>query len=329
VALRSKDLLGIQELSTNEIQLILDTAANLRNIAERPIKKVPTLRGRTVANLFYEPSTRTRISFELAAKRLSADFINVTAATSSAATGETLTDTAKAVQAMQVEFLVVRHSMAGAPHQLAREVEISVVNAGDGPHEHPTQALVDLFTILDVKGYIEGLKVAIIGDHITSPAGRSSALALIKMGAEVTLVGPSPLIPPGADSIGVYVEHSMEEGVAGADVILLSRVEINPDNELRIPSLREYARFFCLTETRLALAEPGCLVLHWGSMNRGVEIAPDVARVAEDYIAQQITDGIAVRMAVLYLLSGGDRSLSGGDRSLSGGDRSLSGGDRP
>lgn len=302
--LRSKDLLGIKELSVEEIELILTTAGSLRGVAERPIKKVPVLRGRTVANLFYEPSTRTRISFELAAKRLSADFINITAATSAAATGETLSDTARTVQAMQVEFLVVRHSMAGAPHQLARELECSVINAGDGPHEHPTQALVDLFTILDAKGYISGLKVAIIGDHITSPAARSSALALIKMGAEVTLVGPSPLTPPGAESIGVRVEHSMEEGIKDADVILLSRVEITPENEMRIPSLREYARFYCLTNRRLALAKPDSLVLHWGAMNRGVEIAPDVARVAQEYIAKQVTYGIAVRMAVLYLLSG-------------------------
>jgi aspartate carbamoyltransferase catalytic subunit len=308
VTLRSKDLLGIQSLSEGELRVILDTAANFAAVAARPVKKVPTLRGRTVANLFYEPSTRTRISFELAAKRLSADFINITAATSSAATGETLTDTAKTVEAMNVDFLVVRHSMAGAAHQLARQVECSVINAGDGPHEHPTQTLVDLFTIWEHKKRFDGLKIAIVGDHPRSPVTISNIYGLKKMGAEVTLVGPSTLIPPGIEQLGVDTATRMEEGIAEADVILLSRVEITGANRLQIPSLREYARFYCLTRRRLALAAQGVLVLHSGSMNRGVEISPEVADDAFPLMVEQVTNGIAVRMAVLYLLAGGERA---------------------
>ena len=304
MALQSKDLLGIQALSEGELRVILDTAANFQTLAARPVKKVPALRGKTVANLFYEPSTRTRLSFELAAKRLSADFINITAATSSAATGETLTDTAKTVEAMQVDFLVVRHSMAGAAHQLARQMACSVINAGDGPHEHPTQTLVDLFTIWEHEKRFEGLKVAILGDHPRSPATISNIYGLKKMGAEVTLVGPSTLIPPGVDQFRVRVATRLEDGIAGADVILLSRVEITDANRLQIPSLREYSRFYCLTPRRLALAADDALVLHSGSMNRGVEISPEVADYAFPLLVQQVTNGIAVRMAVLYLLAG-------------------------
>jgi aspartate carbamoyltransferase catalytic subunit len=303
--LKSKDLLGIQTLDEEELAVILDTAANLKTIADRPVKKVPALRGKTVANLFYEPSTRTRLSFELAAKRLSADFINISASSSSAATGETLTDTAKTVEAMQVDFLVVRHSMAGAAHQLARQVGCSVINAGDGPHEHPTQTLVDLFTIREQRGRLDGLQVVILGDHPRSPVTISNIYGLKKMGAAVTLVGPSTLIPAGIEQLGVRVVHRMEEGIAGADVILLSRVEITEDNQLAIPSLREYARFYCLTARRLALAAADALVLHSGSMNRGVEISPEVAGGAFPLMVQQVTNGIAVRMAVLYLLGGG------------------------
>jgi len=305
VAFVAKDLLGIQPLDEGDIRAILDTAANFKAVASRPIKKVPALRGKTVANLFYEPSTRTRISFELAAKRLSADFINITAATSSAATGETLTDTAKTVEAMQVDFLVVRHSMAGAAHQLARQVRCSVINAGDGPHEHPTQTLVDLFTIWEQKKRFAGIKVALLGDHPRSPVTKSNIYGLKKMGAEVTLVGPSTLIPPGIEQLGVRVANRVEDGVAGADVIFLSRVELTDENRLRIPSLREYARFFCLTKRRLALAAEDAIVLHSGSMNRGVEISPEVADAAFPLMVQQVTNGIAVRMAVLYLLAGG------------------------
>jgi aspartate carbamoyltransferase catalytic subunit len=304
MALTSKDLLAIEPLTDGELGLILDTAANFKALAARPIKKVPALRGKTVANLFYEPSTRTRLSFELAAKRLSADFINISAATSSAATGETLTDTAKTVEAMQVDFLVVRHSMAGAAHQLARQVRCSVINAGDGPHEHPTQTLVDLFTIRENKKRLAGLKVAILGDHPRSPVTMSDIYGLKKMGAEVTLIGPATLIPAGIEHFGVRVAPRMEEGLRDADVVLLSRVEITEDNALQVPSLREYARFYCLTARRLALAAPDALVLHSGSMNRGVEISPEVADAAFPLMVQQVTNGIAVRMAVLYLLAG-------------------------
>lgn len=302
--LKSKDLLGIQELDEGELRVILDNAANLKTIASRPVKKVPALRGRTVANLFYEPSTRTRISFELAARRLSADFINISAATTAAGTGETLTDTAKAVEAMQVDFLVVRHSMAGAAHQLARQVKCSVINAGDGHHEHPTQTLTDLFTVWERKKRFAGLKVAIVGDHPRVAATISNIYGFRKMGAEVTLVGPSTLIPPLIGQLGVNIAPRIEEGVADADVILLSRVELTDANRLQIPSLREYSRFFCLTAKRLALARPDCLVLHSGSMNRGVEISPEVADAAFPLVVQQVTNGIAVRMAVLYLLAG-------------------------
>jgi len=308
MGLMSKDLLGMQHLAFEEINSILTTAKSFSEIAARPIKKVPTLRGKTVANLFFEPSTRTRISFELAAGRLSADVIDIPALISSAATGETLTDLAKTIEAMNVDFIVVRHSMAGAPHQLARHVECSVVNAGDGTHEHPTQALVDIFTIKENKGYIEGLRVAIVGDILSSRSAKSNIWGLKTMGADVMLIGPRTLIPPGIERLGVEISYQMEEGLKGVDVIILSRVEINERNRALLPSLREYSRFYCLTEERLDFANKGVLVLHSGSMNRGVEIAPQVADGAYSVILEQITNGVAVNMAVLYLLAGGKRS---------------------
>jgi len=309
LAISDKDLLGIDSLSTEELHLILDTGVSFRSIAERPRKKVASLVGRTVANLFFEYSTRTRMSFELAAKRLSADFINIPALIASDSPGETisgepLTDIAKTIEAMQVDFLIIRHPMAGAPHQIARKVDCSVINAGDGRHSHPTQAIVDLFTILQLKGKLSGLKVAVLGDHILSPITKSAASALNMVGAEVTMIGPSTLIPPGFDTFGVKVTNSMDDGLKDADVVLVSRVEITPENELSIPSLREYARFFCLTENRLSQAKPDVEILHSGSMNRGVEIAPEVAEKAFPNIVRQVTDGLAIRMAVLYLLSG-------------------------
>ncbi|MCP4228530.1 MAG: aspartate carbamoyltransferase catalytic subunit [bacterium] len=309
MVLNGKDILGIDSLSREKIHLVLETGVSFRSIAERPRKKIATLVGRTVANLFFEYSTRTRMSFELAAKRLSADFINIPASIASDSPGETisgepLTDIAKTIEAMQVDFLVIRHPMAGAPQQIAKKVGCSVINAGDGRHSHPTQALADLFTILQLKGKLEGLKVAVLGDHILSPITKSAASALKLVGAEVTMIGPSTLIPPGFDTFGVEVSHSMEEGLKEADVVLVSRVEITRENELSIPSLREYARFFCLTEKRLAIAKPDVEVLHSGSMNRGIEISPEVADKAFPNIVRQVTDGLAIRMALLYLLSG-------------------------
>jgi aspartate carbamoyltransferase catalytic subunit len=306
--LKSKDLLGMQNLSFEEINLICDTAKSFVEIATRPIKKVPVLSGKTVANLFFEPSTRTRLSFELAARRLSADIVDIPAMISSAAYGETLTDLAKTIEAMTVDFIVVRHSMAGAPHQLARQIKCSVINAGDGSHEHPTQALVDLYTIKEKKGYIEGLRVAIIGDILHSRTAKSNIWGLKTMGAKVVLIGPKTLIPPGIERLGVDTSYRMEEGLKGVDVIILSRVELTEQNRALLPSLREYSRFYCLNEERLGYAQKNVLVMHSGSMNRGVEIAPEVADGAFSVIIEQVTNAVAVDMAVLYLLSGGKKS---------------------
>lgn len=307
MSLKSKDLLGMQHLTFEEINSVITSAKSFMEIATRPIKKVPVLRGKTVANLFFEPSTRTRISFELAARRLSADVINIPALISSAASGETLTDLAKTIEAMTVDFIVVRHSMAGAPHQLARQIKSSVINAGDGSHEHPTQALVDLYTTKEKKGYIEGLRVAIIGDILHSRSAKSNIWGLKTMGADVVLIGPRTLIPPGLERLGVDISFSMEEGLEGVDVIILSRVEMTEENRALLPSLREYSRFYCLTEERLACAKKDVLVMHSGSMNRGVEISPQVADGAYSVIIEQVTNGVAVNMAVLYLLAGGKK----------------------
>lgn len=304
MSLKSKDLLGMQHLTFEEINSVITSAKSFMEIATRPIKKVPVLRGKTVANLFFEPSTRTRISFELAARRLSADVINIPALISSAASGETLTDLAKTIEAMTVDFIVVRHSMAGAPHQLARQIKSSVINAGDGSHEHPTQALVDLYTTKEKKGYIEGLRVAIIGDILHSRSAKSNIWGLKTMNADVVLIGPRTLIPPGLERLGVDISFSMQEGLEGVDVIILSRVEITEENRALLPSLREYSRFYCLTEERLACAKKDVLVMHSGSMNRGVEISPQVADGAYSVIIEQVTNGVAVNMAVLYLLAG-------------------------
>jgi len=298
----------MQNLSFEEINLLCDTAKSFVEIATRPIKKVPVLRGKTVANLFFEPSTRTRLSFELAARRLSADIVDIPAMISSAAYGETLTDLAKTIEAMTVDFIVVRHSMAGAPHQLARQIKCSVINAGDGSHEHPTQALVDLYTIKEKKGYIEGLRVAIIGDILHSRTAKSNIWGLKTMGAKVVLIGPKTLIPPGIERLGVDTSYRMEEGLRGVDVIILSRVELTEQNRALLPSLREYSRFYCLNEERLGYAQKNVLVMHSGSMNRGVEIAPEVADGAFSVIIEQVTNAVAVDMAVLYLLSGGKKS---------------------
>ncbi len=303
--LKSKDLVGIDALDRDEIALILDTADSMREIAERPIKKVPALRGKTVVNLFMEPSTRTRFSFEVAEKRLSADSLNFAASTSSVTKGETLIDTARNLEAMQPDFIVLRHPYAGAPHQLAKLLAASVINAGDGAHEHPTQALLDALTIRRRRGRLEGLVVTIVGDLTHSRVVRSNILLLSRMGATVRVSGPTSLIPPGIADLGCEVYRRVEDAMAGADVVMMLRIQLERQGRMNIPTVREYYDFFALTPERLRLASKDCLVMHPGPMNRGVEIDSRVADGPQSVILDQVTNGVAVRMAVLYLLAGG------------------------
>jgi aspartate carbamoyltransferase catalytic subunit len=304
MTIRSKDLLGIKGLEPDEIGLILDTAAGFKDVLGRDIKKVPALRGRTAVNLFYEPSTRTRTSFELAAKRLSTDVINISTSTSSVVKGETLKDTAKTVQALGADFIILRHPSSGAAHFLARHLGASVVNAGDGTNEHPTQALLDLFTIQEMKGRIKGLEVAIIGDILHSRVAKSDIFALKIMGANVRLIGPPTLVPPYLKELGVSVFSDMKKGLKGADVIMMLRIQMERQGKGFFPSTFEYFRQWGLTAQRLAMAEKDAIVMHPGPMNRGVEIASNVADGSQSVIMEQVTNGLAVRMAVLYLLSG-------------------------
>jgi len=303
-SLSHKDLLSIEQLSVDDINLILDTAESLREIAARPVKKVPTLRGKTVINLFFEPSTRTRSSFELAEKRLSADILNFAASTSSVSKGETLLDTARNLEAMAPDIIVIRHQSAGAPHLLGRECRSSVVNAGDGMHEHPTQALLDALTIRTVKKRLEGLKIAIVGDISHSRVARSDVLLFHKMGLDVWVCGPPTLIPWEFDKLGATITGKMEEAIGGADVIMMLRIQHERQNEAFIPSTREYYNFYGLTRERMKLAKKDTIVMHPGPMNRGVEIDSDVADAEYSVILNQVANGIATRMAVLYLLSG-------------------------
>jgi aspartate carbamoyltransferase catalytic subunit len=303
--LRGKDLVGIDPLSSEEIQLILDTAEQMRDIAERPIKKVPALRGKTVVNLFMEPSTRTRFSFEVAEKRLSADSLNFAPSTSSVSKGETLLDTALNLEAMQPDFIILRHRHAGAPHQLARILKSSVINAGDGAHEHPTQALLDALTIRLKRGTLAGQVIAIVGDLEHSRVVRSNILLLNRMGAEVRVAGPPSLVPVGMEAMGCRVFHRMEEAISEADVVMMLRIQLERQGRMNFPTVREYFDFFALTPERLRLAKKGCLVMHPGPMNRGVEIDSRVADGPQSVILEQVTNGVAVRMAVLYLLAGG------------------------
>jgi aspartate carbamoyltransferase catalytic subunit len=305
---RRKDLLGIAELAPEEIRLILDTAASLKEISARPIKKVPTLRGKTVVTVFYEPSTRTRMSFEIAAKRLSADTLNLTVAASSAVKGETLSDTAHNLEAMQPDLLVIRHPASGAPHYLARRLKCGVINAGDGLHEHPTQALLDLLTVEEAKGKLSGLKVAIIGDIAHSRVARSDIQAFSKMGSQVTVAGPATMLPPYLESLGARVTCSLEEAVAGADVIMMLRLQLERMGQMFLSTLREYSRYFGLAPRHLELAQPDVIIMHPGPLNRGVEISPEVADGAHSVILEQVTNGVAVRMAMLYLLIGGEKA---------------------
>jgi len=299
-----KDLLGIAELTPGEIQLILDTAESFREVAERPIKKVPTLRGKTVLNLFFESSTRTRSSFELAEKRLSADSLNFSTSGSSLSKGESLIDTALTLQAMAPDLIVIRHMHPGVPHMLARRLEAGVINAGDGAHEHPTQALLDAFTIVQHKGRIEGLKIAIVGDIEHSRVVRSNVLLLSKMGAEVTVAGPRTMMPVAVETLGARAAYSLEDAIRGVDVVMMLRVQLERQSKLLFPSIREYFNLFGLTRERLKLAKRNAIVMHPGPMNRGVEISSDVADGTTSVILEQVANGVAVRMAVLYLLSG-------------------------
>jgi aspartate carbamoyltransferase catalytic subunit len=304
-SLRRKDLLGISDLAADEITLVLDTAEAMKEIGSRPIKKVPALRGKTVVNLFFEPSTRTRTSFEIAEKRLSADTLNIAIASSSVVKGETLTDTALTIEAMQPDMIVLRHSSSGACHLLSRICRSAIINAGDGMHEHPTQALLDAFTIREHKKRLQGLKVAIVGDLLHSRVLRSNILLLTKMGADVWVCGPPTLIPTAITRSGVRATTRVEEAVADADVIMLLRIQLERMEGAFFPSLREYFNVFGMTEARMRLAKPDVMIMHPGPMNRGVEIASEVADGPYSVILEQVANGVAVRMAVLYLLAGG------------------------
>jgi aspartate carbamoyltransferase catalytic subunit len=304
-ALRSKDLLGIEPLTPEEITLILDTAEGFKEVSERPVKKVPALRGQLVINLFMEASTRTRVSFEIAEKRLSADTLNFAASGSSVEKGETLIDTVDNLMAMHPDMIVIRHKHPGSPKMLADRLPASVINAGDGAHEHPTQALLDAFTIRERLGRLKGVNVSIIGDIAHSRVVRSNIHLLSKMKANVTLAGPPTLMPTEVERMGVRVVHSLDEALEGADVVMMLRVQLERQGKLSFPSLREYYNTFGLTPERLRRAREGVVVMHPGPMNRGVEIASDVADGPYSVILEQVTNGVAVRMAVLYLLSGG------------------------
>lgn len=302
--LSSKDLLGIKELSEDEISLILDTASGFKDVLKRDIKKVPALRGKTAVNLFFEPSTRTKTSFELAEKRLSLDVLSLTATTSSVVKGEGLIDTALNVQALGADFMIIRHSSSGAPHLLSKNVNASVINAGDGINEHPTQALLDAFTIKEKIGKIEGLKIAIVGDILHSRVAKSNIYLLTKFGAEVRLIGPPTLVPVELESLGVKVFHDMDSGLKDVNVVMTLRIQMERQGKGFFPSTFEYSRFWGLNPERLSLADKDAIVMHPGPMNRGIEIASEVADGSRSVILEQVTNGLAVRMAVMYLLGG-------------------------
>jgi aspartate carbamoyltransferase catalytic subunit len=300
-----KDLLGIEELSVDEIVHLLDTASAFKQVGQRAIKKVPSLRGKTLVNLFIEPSTRTRTSFELAATRLSADVVNITTSVSSLVKGETLKDTALNLQALHADIIVIRHSAAGAPHFLARFLKASIINAGDGAHEHPTQALLDAFTIREKKGRIAGLNVTILGDILYSRVARSNIWLLTKLGAKVTLAGPSTLVPHVFEQLGCRVTHDIEDAIRDADVINLLRIQHERQRQTMFPSIGEYTAMFGLNKERFSRTKPDAMIMHPGPINRGVEIDSDIADCDRSVILEQVTNGLAVRMAALYLCSGG------------------------
>ena len=308
-----KDLLGIEELDAAEVLTILDTAATMKEISTREIKKVPVLRGKTVVNLFFESSTRTRVSFEIAEKRLSADSVNVSASGSSVSKGETLLDTARNLEAMRPDIIVLRHPSPGTPQLLARRLPCSVINAGDGAHEHPTQALLDAFTIRERLGRVEGLTVGIFGDIAHSRVARSNIHALRRLGARVLVGGPPTMIPPGIEGLGAEVAPGLEEMLPLLDVLIVLRIQLERQGGQLFPSAREYATLFGLGRERLCLGRPGLLVMHPGPINRGLEIAPEVADGTRSLILDQVTNGVAVRMAVLYLLTGAHRGATAAD----------------
>jgi aspartate carbamoyltransferase catalytic subunit len=300
-----KHLLDIESLTAGEITTVLETARAFKAVGERAIKKVPALRGKTVVNLFVEPSTRTRISFELAEQRLSADIINFSAEASSFKKGETLKDTARNLEALNADFIVIRHSASGAPHFLARVLQATVINAGDGAHEHPTQALLDAFTIREKKGKIEGLNVTILGDILYSRVARSNIWALTKLGAKMTLCGPATLVPRVFEQMGCRVTYDVEDAIRDADIIHLLRIQHERQRKTMFPSIGEYTSLFGLTEARLKKTKPDALIMHPGPINRGVEIDSDIADCGRSLILEQVTNGLAVRMAVLFLVNGG------------------------
>lgn len=302
---KRKDLLGIQDLSVDEINLILDTGVSMKEIASRDIKKVPTLRGKTVINLFYEPSTRTRTSFEIAGKWMSADVINISTSSSSVVKGESLKDTGLTLQAMHPDVVVIRHQAAGAPHILAGLLKASIINAGDGAHEHPTQALLDLFTIRERRETLQGLKAAIVGDILHSRVARSNIFAMQKMGMQVRVCGPPTLLPRHVETLGVQKFIAIEPAIADVDVIMMLRIQRERMGAGLFPTLREYSKLFGLNPDRLKMAKPDALIMHPGPINRGVEIAPEVADGPYSLILDQVENGLAIRMALLYLLAGG------------------------
>ena len=308
MAFRHKHLLGIQPLTSSEIRTILDTAESFLEISTREVKKVPTLRGKTIINLFFEPSTRTKSSFELAAKRLSADIVNFNRMSSSIVKGESLKDTVLNLEAMNPDVLVVRHNCAGVPQFISTFCRSHIINAGDGAHEHPTQALLDAFTIEQEKKNIEGLKVIIVGDILHSRVARSNIFLLQKLGAKIVLVGPPPLLPREFENFGVQIEYNFEKAIQGADVVMMLRIQLERQQKNYFPSIREYRNLYSLTKKRFKRAKRNAIIMHPGPINRGVEISTDMAESAESVILKQVENGIAVRMAVLYLLLGGKGS---------------------
>lgn len=304
-----KHILDMESLSPEEITTILDTAVTMKEISDRPIKKVPTLRGKTIILFFYEPSTRTRLSFDIAAKRLSADTISFSASTSSIVKGETLFDTARNLEAMKPDVLVVRHSSAGAPYMLSKIVNTAIINAGDGMHAHPTQSLLDMMSVREVKGGLDGLNIAIIGDISHSRVALSNIHGFTKMGASVVVSGPPTMIPPGIETLGARVSFDVNDAISGADVIMMLRIQKERQGSFLFPTEREYARVFGLNRKRLENAGPDVLIMHPGPLNRGVEIAPDVADGPYSIILDQVTNGVAVRMALFLLLAGGVRHV--------------------
>jgi aspartate carbamoyltransferase catalytic subunit len=310
MTLQSRHLLGLDGISAEDIHTILDSAKSFREVLDRPIKRLPTLQGKTVVNLFYEPSTRTRISFELAEKRLSADIVNFTASASSVKKGETLIDTAKNIEAMKIDMVVVRHASPGAPHLLSRALNSHIINAGDGGHEHPTQALLDMFTIRQKFGELKGKTVALVGDISHSRVAMSNIYGLTKVGARVIVCGPTTLIPREIEKLGIEVFHNIDEIIPQVDVMNILRLQLERQREALFPSLREYHNYFGITRERLENATKPILIMHPGPMNRGLEITSDVADSEHSVILEQVTNGVAVRMAVLYLLAGGRSEIN-------------------